>query len=934
MVPVLGFALGVLAWLLCGAPSVVLAHDVATAEQLLTKGEYARAQGELQALLDAGPAPAVELVLARLLHETGRYVEAAEACERAAREPALQSAALTRRGESLEAVGRLDDAERAYRGALHDRSAVGPRTRLGRLLMSRGRTAQARPFLRSVLRAYDDGRLGEGAARAEDLASVAMAARALGEMHDANDLFREAAAADRARVETQLEWAQLFLEKYDAKHAAESVLEALGHNKHHPLAHVLMARLTLGQSLDFATATDALDRALAANPNLVAAHVTRAGMALRNMELAPADALLDRALRINPVDLEALSMRAAVRFLADDPAGFERAKAAVLAQNPRYSRLYAIVSEYAEWEHRYEALVAMSRAALRLDPHDAVAHATLGLNLLRLGEERAGLAALREAWKRDHFNAQVFNTLNLYEREIATRYVTFEHGPFRLRLHAQERPILEPYLVPLVDRAYSEMRERYGFSPRGPLWIELYADREHFSVRTTGLPNVGVQGVCFGKVVTGLSPRGGPYNWGQIVWHELSHVFHLQLSDNHVPRWFTEGLAEYETTRARPEWKREDDLLLWRALRAGRLPSLSAFNRAFTQARSAEDLMTAYYAAFRIVGYVVERFGFSRMRPMLVAWGAGKNTDDVVREVLGVPIDTLDHDFRAHVQIELARFDREFQVDLSAYSDMAALERAAALAPEQADAWAALALGRVVAGDFAAAAPAAARALRLAPKHPLGHFALARIALERRDVRKAERCLRGILAGGSDGYVLRIMLARAALSRGDAGGALRELEEAVSLDPEREDAWKSLLEVAQRQGDGALALRALAQLSALDQHDRSLHEAYALLLARQDRFDELVREGEAARYIAPASPALHHALGRAYLETGDPKQALVMLDRALGLGSARPAAVHRLRMRAFSAIGDEESAKKAERESLALDPGGSAPVPSAVPAVP
>ena len=34
------------------------------------------------------------------------------------------------------------------------------------------------------------------------------------------------------------------------------------------------------------------------------------------------------------------------------------------------------------------------------------------------------------------------------------------------------------------------------------------------------------------------------------LWHELGHVFPIQMSKNHVPRWFTEGLTEYETTRA------------------------------------------------------------------------------------------------------------------------------------------------------------------------------------------------------------------------------------------------------------------------------------------------------------------------------------------------------------------------------------------------
>ena len=81
-----------------------------------------------------------------------------------------------------------------------------------------------------------------------------------------------------------------------------------------------------------------------------------------------------------------------------------------------------------------------------------------------------------------------------------------------------------------------------------------YADAEQFSVRTSGLPNVGIQGVCFGKTLAAMSPRAEPFNWGNVLWHELAHVFAIQLSKSRVPRWFTEGLSEYETIERRPEW--------------------------------------------------------------------------------------------------------------------------------------------------------------------------------------------------------------------------------------------------------------------------------------------------------------------------------------------------------------------------------------------
>jgi tetratricopeptide (TPR) repeat protein len=868
------------------------------ARKLLAQGRYTEAEAAFTALSSRGSHRAL-LGLARVQLETGRYTAAHESAARAASHDEHRVAALTLQAEALVATGKLDAAALLFAEAVRAPEALRARALYARLLIQRGQKEKAKPLLQELIAAYNAGALGTD--RAASLSYVAMAARMLNSPHDANDAFYEASRVQSSRVELQLEWAELFLDKRDFKQAAECVEVALKYNPHSARAHVLLARLILAGSFDFERAEQHLALALGVSPGLPAAHITRAAMALRDMDIERADKEVDLALATNPVDLEALSVRAGVRFLADDKQGLAAAQAAVLALHPRYARMYSIIGEYAEWEHRYPELIDMAQRALALDPDDPAAHAMLAMNLLRSGREKEGKIALEEAWKRDHFNAHVHNLLNLYDKVIDREYEDVRAEPFTLRLHKQERPVLEPYVGPMLKDAYDVMKARYGLTPEGPLRVEMYADAEHFSVRTTGMPNVGVQGVCFGKVITAVSPAAGPFNWGQITWHELAHVFHLQLSKNRVPRWFTEGLAEHETVVARSEWRREDDAALWTAFQQDRVPRLPEMNRAFTQAKTPQALMTAYYLASLSVAYIVERFGWDAMRPMLLAWAAGKRTQQVFLDVLGVSIEDVDRDLRVHLKKKLARFDKAFDVDFSRYNDLDQLVAAVAKAPKSAQRHADIALGFVNAGSLEEAELAAERALMLDPKEARAHFVIARVALAESDVQRAERALRAILATGQDGYILRLLLAEAAMKQKRADRAILEAEAAIAIDPEQLEAYRILLRAAAEENatpmgpSRGLALRALKALAQLDQHDPMLQ--LALLIALRDAGDlpGLRAAAERALFVTPHSPDVHFALGQGLFATGEPKRALVELDRALALGHKRRDDIERLR---------------------------------------
>ncbi|MCC7539573.1 MAG: tetratricopeptide repeat protein [Deltaproteobacteria bacterium] len=899
------------------------AGPLGAARAALRAGRYDEAERAFRDAARGRERGAALVGVARVQIETGRYEDAARTASDAVRAGA-RTAGETARAEALLARGRLEDAERALRAATTDATAWRARVWLGRVLDRTGRRDDARDVWMELVEAYNDDRIP--ATDGEGLAYVGMAARGLGSFQDANDAFQQAARALPGDVETQLEWAEMFLEKYDAGHAEECVRDAIAVNPKHPRALALLARIRLEQSLEFAAARDACDAAIAVNPSLVLCHVTRAAMAMKDMSLDEADRHLDAALAVDPNDLEALSVRAAVRFLADDRAGLARARQEVLRRNPRYSRLFSIIGEHAEWEHRYDEIVAMMREAIRLDPEDALARAKLGLNLLRLGEETEGLVELRAAWERDRFNVQVFNTLNLYDEVIGRYYETVEPGRggnprwLRVRYPRAERAVLERYVPQTLDRAWRDMVRRYGFTPRGPIALELYGHSEHFSVRTSGLPRLGVQGVCFGRVVTALSPGGGPFNWGQITWHELGHVFAIQLSRARVPRWFTEGLSEYETAIAEPHWQREDDAALAQALRSGRVPAIASLNRAFTHVRSPEEVLVGYYASYRAVRFIVEQFGFARVPEMLAAWGRGLSTVEVIQRVLRVTPDELDRRFRETEHARLARYDRDFSVDFAAHRDLDARRSAARARPNDADARAALAVALVVAGEARHARTEADAAIRIQASNPVARFVLARLAAASDDVRGAAGHLRAILDSGIDGYEVRLFGARLAIRSRDAGAARRELEAATRIDADRIEAWQGLLELVEN--DPPARLEVLRRLAQIDQHDREVQRELLAALERASLWDEARAVASRGLYLDPHSAEHHRVLGVSLERAGRARlrDALFELDTALLASPERPAPIHVARARVLLATGRRSEARTAAEEALRLDP--------------
>ncbi len=854
-----------------------------------------------------GPLQALERAL-----DHGQYAEVPRLAQ--ALPGALRSAGEALAGEALLRQGRYVECETLLDATLaRDDHAFSARAVLGRLYALTGREDLATAVWNRFFDDYEQGTLDKK--NAHDLRLVAEAAAGLLAWQDANDTFRDAVNADPNGVDgahANLAWAALFLEKYDAAHAEVSINEALRVLPDDAEAHALYGWVKLEQSYDVPAAEAEARRALTVNPHCAGALHLLATTLLDSGDPAAALALSARALAVNPNDWRAHAITAAVHLLADDHPGYEAERAKVVQVNPHASRFFHEVAEFFVRAHRYPEAGMLEREAIEADGTDVVAEAALGSNLLRMGDENEGLDHLRHAWQHDHYNVRSYNLLNLYEEILPGAYdmVDGRTSPLRFRLPKAEEARLRPPLEALVGREWPELVRRYGFTPKGPLTLELFTDPRHYAVRTVGLPGLEALGVTFGRVVTGLAPNG-KFNWNMMVWHELAHIFALQLSAYRVPRWFTEGLSEWETAKANPTWTRRTHAELARALYDGTLLPLSRLDLGFQRARDTAHIVVAYHEAAEAVAFFIARFGFPAVVECLRQYAKGATSAVVLPRVTGMSLDALDAAFRQELGVKLARYKGTVFIRSSDFSDTETLDAQGAAHPDDGRVAGLRAEAALAHGQGARAEQILARPLASPSPDPMVLLAAVDVALAHKDRAAAERKLRAMLAGGMDGYDVRLRLGQIALvAARDAkpspapmlvSEAETELRAAQALDPDRPEPSIFLLKLwGDAPGQQTLAQKELQTLATVDVMDASWCERLVALDVAHGQWQDALTAADAGLAIQLDSVTL--SLARAH--------ALAALGKK-DLAKAAIAAVH-----TFSELTDPQRSELTRVEKL------------------
>jgi len=455
-------------------------------------------------------------------------------------------------------------------------------------------------------------------------------------------------------------WGNCYLEKGDLPAAAGCFSDTLKANQSSAEAHIGLAKLyytisnrqkalyNINMALSLSSATsDTASTVLPLVSVRAEAYNLLATTQLMNEQFPKALDSINNALSINPNSVSYRATRASIYYLNNNLPEFDKECQKVLEVNKKPALFYLIIGDNLDRRLFYMEATGCYEKALALDEHLWDARTATGFNYMHLGPdyETRGRKLLDEAFARDPFNVKVHNMLKVLDA-LRDEFEIVKTKNFEIKMHRNERFLLEPYMPELLENAYDKFTTLYQYKPITPLLVEAFPNHNDFSVRLMGFPGfIAARGVCFARTFLVLSPKAQEqmaerFHWGSITVHEFMHIITLQMSRFRVPRWFTEGCSVYAEKLYNPAWGEEIEDDLVKAVSENKLKHLTDF----VDRRDA-DVTHSYYLSSVIIEYIHHKYGMETIIKMLKGWGAGKDTETVFKEYLDKTVEGFDKEF-------------------------------------------------------------------------------------------------------------------------------------------------------------------------------------------------------------------------------------------------------------------------------------------------
>jgi tetratricopeptide (TPR) repeat protein len=690
-------------------------------------------------------------------------------------------------------------------------------------------------------------------------------------------IFNRALRVDPNCRQAYLASAQLALDKQDFELAADQFRKALERFGDDPDVHCGLAEAFCHS--DRSAMIKSLDAALFINPNHVPSLLLLAEHQIDCEDYDSASELLDRALTVNPRRPETWALRAVISYLSNEPNAVQRCRANALKYWSTNPAVDYLIGKKLSQKYRFSEGAQYQRQALKFDPEYLAAKIQLTEDLLRLGDESTGWTMAEEVYQADEYNVLAYNLLNL--RDSMAGLKTLSDEGFVVRMDELEAAVYGKRVLKLLQRAKSQLCQKYGIELTEPVTVELFPNQQDFAVRTFGMPGGdGFLGVCFGNVITANSPRASrAVNWEATLWHEFCHVVTLNMTKNKMPRWLSEGISVYEERQHNPAWGQHMNPGYRKMILEGQLIPIGELSSAFLSPPTPMHLQFAYYESSLVVEFIVQQYGLESLKAILADLASGEEINSVISRRTG----------------PLSKIEKLFE--------KFARRRAENLAPD-AD-WTKPKEGKTEHSDFETLAAWLA-------EHPNSFWALQLQAgrlIEDENWQQAVKPLEKLISiypnhtGEGNAYSL---LAQVYRKLGETEMEREVLERLCSISADSVDAYRRLLEIAAEQQDWRSVLANGNRYIAVYPMLASVHRRMGAASEELGLEEEAIESYKRVLVLDPQDPAdINYRLARLY-HGRDPEAAKRYVLEALS-DAPRFRKAHSLLLSIVHSTGSEDS---------------------------
>jgi len=294
-------------------------------------------------------------------------------------------------------------------------------------------------------------------------------------------------------------------------------------------------------------------------------------------------------------------------------------------------------------QHRLDDARRRVDRALALDPTLVRAHALLGE--IEYGRQR--LKEARAAWQRalelDPEDADVRERLQRVEEElpVESQFERLSQAYFDLRYEGGLEGPTGFDIRNVLLEARRTVGADFAHWPKHKIVVLMYSG-ESFRAMREETPD-WVAGQYDGKIRIPVPGQAlDLLTVKQILFHEYTHALVHDLTRGACPVWFNEGLAEYEGARHRASPVTQ----LTAADAQDRLVPWDQLDGYFSASVPSQYVALAYQQSRSIVTYLVERYGFWRMRRLLKAVADGQMLEDALADEFHQPLARIERHWR------------------------------------------------------------------------------------------------------------------------------------------------------------------------------------------------------------------------------------------------------------------------------------------------